>query len=146
MRRLEPAGGCSDGSSRVRLERRPDIVQVLEGDLLGTLEMFLAAVKWARCTRMAALLSASCRFRCDPGWCIGRVVQWNTTQRTDLSKRQRLMLRLDWTHKPAHHGRWNVSQRKIPASMYTVTTAWGGADTFGHRVCWVPVWSPPGAQ
>ena len=30
MRRLERAGGCSDGSSRLRLERHPDIVQVLE--------------------------------------------------------------------------------------------------------------------
>ena len=43
MRRLERAGGCSDGSSRLRLERRPDIVQVLEGDLPGTLEVSLAA-------------------------------------------------------------------------------------------------------
>ena len=26
-------------------------------------------------------------------------------------------------------------ERKIPASMYTFTTAWGGADTIGRRVC-----------
>ena len=34
-------------SSRLRLERRPDMVLVLEGDLLGILEVSLAAVKWS---------------------------------------------------------------------------------------------------
>ena len=46
MRQLEPASDCSDGSFRVRLDRRPDIVQILEGDLLAILEVSLAAVKW----------------------------------------------------------------------------------------------------
>ena len=32
MRQMEPASDCSDGSSRVRQERRPDVVQVLEVD------------------------------------------------------------------------------------------------------------------
>ena len=57
MLQLERAGGCSDGSSRVRLERRPDIVQVLEGDLLGTLDVSLAAVKWTARVSWPLILS-----------------------------------------------------------------------------------------
>ena len=69
MLQLERAGGCSDGSSRVRLERRPDMVLVLEGDLLGTLDVSLAAVKWtARVWQPATLLL--CRYQSGDERCL----------------------------------------------------------------------------